>query len=273
MDPSNIDQVTVTAADQLRSLLKLVRAHELGAREDRDAEHVHQLRVSVRRMRALLRADKELGRLDRELRWFGRSLGAVRDLDVLLARLRDALGKLPPEDAVAGEPLLDALRAERTEARDRMIVVFDSARYQDLLTALETAAPQSVVDASAAKAYRAVDKAIAELSTDPPDDDLHELRVKVKRLRYAAELTEGLGPVAHAAKDLQTLLGEHQDATVAESTVRRLLGTTTAPATVFTAGRLVQAEHECKRWCRARLAHQVAALRAAAADRPELAAR
>ncbi|TDQ04141.1 CHAD domain-containing protein [Labedaea rhizosphaerae] len=267
MDPSNIHQMTVTAADQLRSLLKLVRAHELGAREDRDPEDVHQLRVSVRRMRAIVRSDKGL---DRELRWFGRSLGAVRDLDVLLARLGTQLATFPPEEAAGGEPLLDALRSERTEARDRMLVVFDSTRYQDLLGALKAATPQSVVDTSAAKAFRSVDKAIAELTTDPPDDDLHELRVKVKRLRYAAELTNGLGPVAQAAKELQTLLGEHQDATVAASTVRRLLKATADPGAAFVAGRLVQAEHECKLWCRSRLAQKLAALRAAAADHPEL---
>jgi CHAD domain-containing protein len=267
MHPSNIDQMTVTAADQLRSLLELVREHEQGARDDRDPEHVHQLRVSVRRMRAIVRTDKAL---DRELRWFGQSLGAVRDLDVLLARLGNQLSTFPEEDAAAGEPLLTTLRGERTEARDRMIVVFDSRRYRALLDALAAAEPTSVVDTSAGKAYRSVHKSIDRLDEHAPDDELHELRVKAKRLRYAAELTNGLAPVVKAAKDLQTLLGEHQDATVAETTVRRLLAATTDPGTVFVAGRLVQAEHEHKLLCRSQLQQALATIRAAASGHPEL---
>ena len=54
------------------------------------------------------------------------------------------------------------------------------------------------------------------------DDDverLHRARKAEKRLRYAAELVEPadkrMRRIARNAKDLQTLLGEHQDAVVA----------------------------------------------------------
>lgn len=260
--------MTVTAAEESRRMVELVREHELGARADLDPEHVHQLRVTVRRLRALVRGNKAV---DRELRWFGRSLGAVRDLDVLLGRLTDRLAGFAPDDAAAAAPLLAVLRAERVEARALMLAVLNSDRYRALLDTVPTVTTTSLVDSSAAKAYRVVRDAVDALGDYPPDEALHALRVKGKRLRYAAELTDGLGPVAKAAKELQTLLGEHQDASVAEETVRRLVRTTDDPAAAFVAGRLVQAEQERKQWCRARLPHTLAAVREAAAGHPELA--
>ena len=59
------------------------------------------------------------------------------------------------------------------------------------------------------------------LGDDPPDADLHAARIAVKRARYAAELAErSVGRAAAAvirdAKLLQDVLGDHQDAHVAE---------------------------------------------------------
>ncbi|HEY0636908.1 MAG TPA: CHAD domain-containing protein, partial [Pseudonocardiaceae bacterium] len=82
-------QVRVALDTRLRAML----AHEAGTRSGVDPEDLHQMRVAVRRTRAVLRAARPL--LDR--RWadglrarlgdVGRALGPVRDLDVLLERL------------------------------------------------------------------------------------------------------------------------------------------------------------------------------------------
>jgi len=63
------------------------------------------------------------------------------------------------------------------------------------------------------------------LDDDSSDDELHAARIKVKRSRYAAELAaHELGlpgeRFVDAAKALQDVLGEHQDAFVAEERIR-----------------------------------------------------
>jgi CHAD domain-containing protein len=65
----------------------------------------------------------------------------------------------------------------------------------------------------------------AERETD--DELFHSARKAAKRARYAAELAEPvLGEAASRAveqtKDLQTLLGEHQDSVVSVALLRRL---------------------------------------------------
>jgi CHAD domain-containing protein len=95
--------------------------------------------------------------------------------------------------------------------------------------------------------HRKLIKAADALDDDPPNDDLHALRIRGKRLRYAAELAAPAGgkPVKKligATKDLQDLLGDHQDAVIAEQEIRRLLAELDdSPADIgFVAGRLVE---------------------------------
>jgi CHAD domain-containing protein len=98
------------------------------------------------------------------------------------------------------------------------------------------------------------------LGEDPPDDDLHALRVRGKRLRYAAEMAAAASKkkikvLVQTTKEFQDILGDHQDACVAEDTIRRLLadfGDGIAVDVVFVAGRLVERERARKADRRAR---------------------
>ena len=69
------------------------------------------------------------------------------------------------------------------------------------------------------------------------------MRIKVKRARYAAELADRQAYVK-AAKSLQDVLGEHQDAVVAGERLRALVAR--LPDTALAAGRLLERE-----WARA----------------------
>lgn len=244
---------------QVRALLE----HEAIARQGVDPEGVHQMRVAVRRMRAALKAagDPELEPLSQELRWLGGILGRIRDIDVLLGHLRGQAADLPDDEQAALERLLRGLVEERRGARRRMLAAFRSARYAELLNALvatvnaepgghepaetRTAGLLDVID----RPHRKLVKSARALGDHPLDDDLHALRIKGKRLRYAAELAEPAGgkPVRkliRATKEFQDILGDHQDTVVAETEVRRLLAD--QPATdagvAFVAGRLVERE-------------------------------
>jgi CHAD domain-containing protein len=87
----------------------------------------------------------------------------------------------------------------------------------------------------AARQFKKLRKAVRALPAEPSDEALHAVRIKVKRARYAAELEEVGRPASrfvNKAKKLQDILGEHQDAVVAESRIRACLrGIRSRPAT------------------------------------------
>ena len=108
----------------------------------------------------------------------------------------------------------------------------------------------------AAREFRKLRKAMRALPPDPSDEALHAVRIRGKRARYAAELAEGVVRkparrfVRHA-KRFQDVIGEHQDAVVAEERVRGLLGKVDGAQAHFAAGRIVERERERRRAARA----------------------
>ena len=89
--------------------------------------------------------------------------------------------------------------------------------------------------------HKRLRNAVNTLPPNPSDDELHAVRIEVKRARYAAELG-GDEPYVQAAKRLQDVLGEHQDAVVAIGELRNLAGR--MPDAAVAAGRLSEREHE-----------------------------
>jgi CHAD domain-containing protein len=83
-------------------------------------------------------------------------------------------------------------------------------------------------------------KEVRGASRSPTDRKLHKIRIGAKRLRYAAEAAEAVGGkqakrIATSAEELQTQLGEHHDAVIAEAWLRlRAKGATSKVA--FSAG-------------------------------------
>jgi CHAD domain-containing protein len=79
--------------------------------------------------------------------------------------------------------------------------------------------PTPVTIDSAYKRVRKAAKA-AKATKDAPeaeaDEALHRIRKGAKRLRYTAAAT-GAGKVSDAAKEIQTLLGDHQDSVVSRT--------------------------------------------------------
>lgn len=242
------------AAEVLRSQLhaqyQRLLAHDPGTRLGTDPEELHQFRVATRRLRAFLRAGSPLldpewaEPLRAELGWLGGVLGPVRDLDVLLDRLQPEVERLGLETS-GGRVLVGALVRERKSARRALRRALSSDRYFALLDRLEQPAPslaeQLTLEEIQAGEHRRLRKAIRALTDESPDAELHEVRIKVKRARYAAELRSDTAYVK-AAKMLQDVLGEHQDAVVAEGRLRELA--LQHPAGTLAAGRLVEREAE-----------------------------
>jgi CHAD domain-containing protein len=247
------------AIEDLRALLdrqlRELERSEPGVRAGGEPEDLHRFRVATRRSRALIRASRpilrdQLANLDRELRWLGVASGPVRDLDVLIEHLSGLVDDLDP-DRAGIETIVAALERERLRQQEELVKAIDTDRYRELISRFESAlpglAPADDVDVSvtdlAQKEYERLAEAYHGLGEDPTDEDLHAVRIRAKHVRYSAELaarSEGppLAAVARAARDLQDLIGAHQDAVVAEERIRALAGEESRLA----AGRIVEVE-------------------------------
>jgi CHAD domain-containing protein len=163
-----------------------------------------------------------------ELRWLGDKLGRVRDLDVLHAYLHPRLVALKGPERRAARRVLRRLAADRVRARAELNEALTAPRYPRLLAHLDTflaEPPAAESDVSlpevAAGEWRRLRKVVKKLPGRPSADELHEVRIKVKRARYAAELARVAAGRRGArfidqAKKMQDILGDLQDAMVIE---------------------------------------------------------
>lgn len=226
-----------------RQCVKIV-ANEPVARLGEDPEGVHDMRVAIRRARAVLKSYEFFipgaFRLERGLRWVASQLGPVRDLDVQLAAISSWSDSLRKKDRRALAPIEDRLRRRKQIEHKRMLRALDSTRWSSLVRRLGRLLRQgpsdrrsgtrttvlAVAPAWIADGFREL-VAQAENSGDSPTSArLHKLRIRCKALRYTLEFHASL--FAHSSRAIRTLtalqdlLGEHQDAVVAESRLREL---------------------------------------------------
>jgi CHAD domain-containing protein len=235
---------------------RALRTHEAGVRIGTDPENLHKHRVAARRARAFLRATRRLTApewrepLNEGLRALGELTGPVRDLDVLIEYLDTQRPTLGEDDQPGVERLRAQLQAERETRREALLAGLASDEYRTLVDGLD-APPQLAeeiesipLDDIATHQFRRLLKAIRRLDDHPADAALHALRITAKRARYAAELA-GPGDAARdrfleEARKLQKLLGDHQDAAVAEAQLRAAAAATGDPGAAFAAGLLAE---------------------------------
>lgn len=256
-DATLADALAAAIADALHRLIRHDPLARLG-----EAEGVHQVRVAFRRLRSDLRTLGDAvdpawrARVEPRLREVGSALAAARDLDVLVAHLREDTADEPR----ALHRLFRHLERRRAAAQAALHAALEDPGYAALLEELvdAVAAPPAgtsggepaaeVLPRLTMAAWRRLERRADALEASAPDGSFHRARIAAKRTRYAAELTaRALEPrsaaraVAFADRiaGLQDLLGAIQDAAVAEATIRdTLAGGDTAYA--FEAGRLVE---------------------------------
>lgn len=254
------DVIHVAIADAVERL----HEHEDGARRGGDPEDVHQARVAARRLRSDLKTfhafcDPEwTSDVRAELAWLGGELGAVRDIEVLLQRLRADERALPDSEQDAAERVVCRLLADWEGARTEMLSALASPRYnalRDLLDAAVTAPNLTeratelavdVVPGVVQKPWRKLKAAVTDLGDSPADEALHELRIMAKRTRYAAEAAAAVFGkralrFAKRVAEVQDVLGEHQDAVVARAWLAKTAHECSAPE-AFAAGMLAERE-------------------------------
>jgi CHAD domain-containing protein len=255
----------------LQTQVERLLRHDPGTRLGADMEDLHQMRVATRRLRAVLRAARAMLAADwadslrSELGWLGSALGAVRDVDVLSANLRAECATLRSSERRVCARWIDALARERAEKRAALLITLTGERYLALITRLEAAAGAPVVTNAAIAltelartAFDVLRRAVRAKGFTGSDAALHRLRIKGKRARYAAELAQAtIGPPAarylRQLQRLQDLLGEHQDAVVAEARLRQFAADTSNLRAMLTLGLLIERQCEHRRSARAAL--------------------
>ena len=189
---------------QIRRLGKL-QAEVLA---DRDPEPLHQLRVSLRRLRtALLQFGPALelpeSVSERRIAAVARRTSLCRDLDVLQHRMRNQLlPRLPDEEQRSLEGAMKRLARDRAQAFGGLVEALHSSRYLKLLERLHkwqkrprfTPLGERPLQLWLADWQAPLTAGLflhpGWSVTDPAAEALHELRKRIKAARYCLENLE-----------------------------------------------------------------------------------
>jgi len=221
-----------TVSDALRNIfgtcVENIVDNEPVAIDGTDIEGVHQLRVSVRRMRSTLSIVKKLvdpervGWLREELKWLHTSMGPARDWDVFISEtlaVVDGYGI----DLDSIDALRRLVEVRRKEAYELVRETLNSTRYAQLILRLtgffetEGWLPRPVTGYHPlikplrehaayllSRPYRKLLKEGENLA-EMEMEDRHVVRIRLKKLRYAVDFLENLYPGDETRKFLKNL--------------------------------------------------------------------
>jgi CHAD domain-containing protein len=235
-------------AQQLAQML----VTEAGVRDSDDIEYVHEMRVATRRARAAGRLygsyfapkNRRVRRFMDQLRTTGRRLGAVRDLDVALARLQETKVAAEAGHRHGIDELARHWREQRDDAHARLLKWLDSEEYAAFIadfddfvrTPGEAVAPfrpvpgeapppfqlRHTIPSMVLSSYEGIRafEVLFEAEEPIPVETLHALRIECKYLRYHLEFNQRLlgsqgADLIATLKALQEDLGRLNDASVA----------------------------------------------------------
>ena len=210
------DATPLTAFRQIAlDCLGHMHANHPGAVATPDPEYIHQMRVATRRLRAAMRMfapvmpDEFAATLTPLLRELMSTLGRARDLDVLMADIiAPVAAALPDEPRIAD--LSGVITDRLYHARAEAVTALKRPQYGQLLRLAAALlhrppfigprhglADELSLQDFAHRRLKRLLKKVQELASlarieDPPT--LHELRIGIKRLRYAIEF---FGPMLH----------------------------------------------------------------------------
>lgn len=216
-----------------------------------EPEAIHKMRVASRRLRSSLATYRKLlagdtaGELRGELKWLAGLLGEARDAQVMQDRLRDILAGEPAELVLGpvSRRIDEQLGADLKAARAKTLRALDTKRYFRLLdaldwllsdpplTALASELAREVIGRHVKREAKRLRRAVTAAEQPPGGATdaraLHEVRIRAKRLRYAAEAAVPVGGkraqrLAEAAQRVQQSLGVHQDTVLTRELLRRL---------------------------------------------------
>lgn len=229
---------TAIVAEQYHSLIK----QEPKVLADTDPEHLHQMRVSSRRLRTALQVFERVLALPKlatakNIAALARRLGALRDLDVQLADLQERYRpNLPPSEQAQLDEVIRALKRQRRIAFANTEDALTRSHYRNLKAAFDTWLAHPRYTALAQLPLETVvpdllNPLLAELLLHPgwlvqPEqaseteiETMHDLRKVCKHVRYQTEFFAGCYGAAFREwtaeiKTIQANLGAVQDSQV-----------------------------------------------------------
>jgi CHAD domain-containing protein len=262
------------SADSIAEALRHILAYHFGKAKKlaqaafaADEEAIHDMRVAIRRLRAALRIarpffrPKRLQAVRARLQEAAEILGAVRDLDVLLAHAETYQGRRWDEEADL-DGWIETLRSRRSGALETMREYLAGKRFRRLRGEMQAflagirpprlagkaaargeGAAESAGTASAARVRDVLPAALwaqysavraHEAVESPTPESLHTLRIECKRLRYLMEFFQGVlgaraAPAIALAIRAQDHLGRLNDAWVAAGMLRSYIGEAEGP--------------------------------------------
>lgn len=237
-DTSKTQQISASqlAAELLKMRLKVVRTHIKGvvARWKKDPEHLHELRISLRRAIASLDLFAPCCHPVKDVRWLGRKLKAVlkstskaRDLDVLLSRPLPKSGKAGSE--IRKTWISDRKKAQKSLHRHYVKLIEEKKLRQHAQSLLKSTrkSDQSAdthVDPygwSMLQLHNRLQLLLKDIPAKPDSQALHKFRIAAKQLRYTAEIVADITAdscvtdLLEQLTPIQKQLGRLQDETVA----------------------------------------------------------
>jgi len=132
------DKTLETCARQIIVIyFQQMMSYKDGAKEGRDIEFVHQMRVTSRRLRAAMDnfvdcfPEKAFNKYYKKVKSITRTLGSVRDLDVLIARFEKEFVTLTEAEQADIRGLIEHLQQEHENARKPMLRLFEKLEEAD----------------------------------------------------------------------------------------------------------------------------------------------
>jgi CHAD domain-containing protein len=257
------EPVTDVAQRALRARLKLVwHCLRLAANSrDNSVENVHQLRIATRRAMATLQQFSDL-LPQRRSRWFQKKLkhirrtaGVVRDLDVLINRLKSAEDK---GDPIGLASLIASARTDRDRAQPVIREMYTKLKGQSFAGRTKklvrrvrnrTESPLDYLTAAKCGLRPLAHDFFAASEADfECISSLHEFRIAGKELRYAMEVfaaafaPEFKDDLYATVERLQELLGAVNDHANAQNSYLSWLDKTEDEADRIVLGKLIAVE-------------------------------
>lgn len=235
---------TETVADIAQSVFlaqqAAIQANLDGCLEGKDPNHLHDLRVANRRLRAALIEFRELlpsplqEKYLADFRWIHQITGEVRDQDVSLALIPDYLPRMARDWRQQLEPVIRHLQEIRAQSQNILQQDLGSERVKEILRSwkayLEENAPfagslacesaQEYGSRQIVKCYLKIREKGSSLTKNSPPERFHAFRIAAKELRYLLEFYcstregEEFSRLKTGLKTLQDAFGALQDAGV-----------------------------------------------------------
>lgn len=250
------DTVATAFEKMVVNCLDQIHANERAILHGQNDEAIHQFRVGLRRLRAIVGSLRQFiddgvhATWSADLRWAQRACGPARDLDVLIAETLTNLLRHSTGDA-ALRRFVDMAEEARQEARRQAVQALHNPRYAAMQLQIyralgdghwRRADAAQVLDGpirafaesqlqSRYKRTRKLGDRWAELEVP----DLHRLRILGKKLRYVALAYGSLfnpkptNRFLSRLSDLQDCLGVLNDGVVGRQLARDVAGMASAP--------------------------------------------